>query len=973
MHYQCVWAATPSDLSNKMKTLSLPAGQANVGNSYFRMSDNKPACRTVLFPGQYLYWAVRSIDSSFRVSAWTNGAVLPPFDPAPVEPNPGWGLNNGPSIAWADLELDGNQDLIVCGFGLDLIYSSLIFQNNSGTFPGPYAPNPGYGLEFASLACADSDLDGFPEIAVSGYDGASYRLVTFDNAGGLINPAINDVQSGWGVYHSAVAWGDFDNDGDPDLAVSGWDTISSYLRVYVNQGDGTFSPIYVNPCPPSWEMSYGSLAWGDFDKDGDLDLVASGENAGSPRLGVFLNNGDGTFDMTPVEPSPGWGLTHSSVAWADFDGDGDLDLAAAGFDGAARRLKIFVGKGDGNFLASFEPIPGFGLEYPSLAWGDFDNDGDFDLGVSGYDGSVNRLGVLVNQGTGSFVPSLLEPLAGYGIIEGDLAWVDFDNDGDLDLSVAGADNQTGAALKIFRNLNPIVNNPPSAPLGLTLTHDAGFWTVSWNRAADDHTFPKRLRYQIAVGANNSSIFDVVSPVFCVEGGDADAGNVLHTTNLHPFYRTSLPISSPICVKVQAIDSSFQQSAWSPVVSDPGAAPPDMSVITSIFSPSNTAVRVDWASVSGATGYKLYRADSDSGSGATVVRRLSGLQWTDKLLVPNKRYWYAVAATNANGEGLPTPWAPVMTLSAVPQVIPGSQPGVVQIVPAFYFTNSTVIGTGGMMEYRYVLTSVSNTAPIGLGDLAWNPESTPVLNELASFEGVWYLQVLSINSNLDLGPQKRFGPFPYFLEIVQPYALWPTKSVGQPDGIDTIFISPFSPLINTLTANPVTTPKLFYIDVLEGTPAFQMTGMMNGRNTVASAPDYYTFGVTSTKPGRVRLKVTWEGSESTATEIVLFFDPGMDLKGDNDAVIWESFVDPSNGEEAVFFVNTMPGKPITLRIYDIRERRLIKEIKATGGPLTAMSYDCRTADGEILPEGTYGAVVIMADKKKELKFVVRRKK
>jgi hypothetical protein len=115
-----------------------------------------------------------------------------------------------------------------------------------------------------------------------------------------------------------MAAGDFNGDGWPDLAVS---DATLGLRILLNQGDGTLAPSATYPI--GWDVR--SIAVGDLDGDGDID-VAYADN-GAWAIGMWMNNGDGTF-ASPVLSRP---LTSSpsSVALADLNGDGHLDIAAA--------------------------------------------------------------------------------------------------------------------------------------------------------------------------------------------------------------------------------------------------------------------------------------------------------------------------------------------------------------------------------------------------------------------------------------------------------------------------------------------------------------------------------------------------------------------------------------------------------------------------------------------------------------------
>ncbi len=254
-----------------------------------------------------------------------------------------------------------------------------------------------------------------------------------------------------GVQHSAVAWVDYDNDDDLDLFISGshangsaWQMVT---RIYRNDGLNSFVDINAGLC----DADYTSVDWGDYDNDGDLDLVIAGHLyvAGNTSYisKVYRNDGNDTFtdiEATLLESSYGSG----SAAWGDYDNDGDLDILMTGLQYGPSALyvsKIFENN-NGIFSDSAAVLPGFA--YSDVDWGDYDNDGDMDLVMSGrtivsdYSSKVFR-----NDGNGLFV----ESASLIGIWYGDVAWGDYDNDGDLDILLTGGRSINSGITKVYRN------------------------------------------------------------------------------------------------------------------------------------------------------------------------------------------------------------------------------------------------------------------------------------------------------------------------------------------------------------------------------------------------------------------------------------------------------------------------------------------------------------------------------------------
>ncbi|MFC1679569.1 FG-GAP-like repeat-containing protein, partial [Elusimicrobiota bacterium] len=256
-------------------------------------------------------------------------------------------------------------------------------------------------------------------------DGAGNEDVdisTFYYTGGSWSSVWNSLET---ESTAGASWGDYDGDGDLDLVVA--NASSQANRVYRNNGDGTF----VSAWNSVEAEDTGTVSWGDFDGDGDLDL-AVGNYSQTNR--VYRNNGDGT--LTSVWNSLEGEITNS-VSWGDYDGDGDLDLAAGNM--GSQQNRVYRNNGDGTFSGTWLSLESEATN--SLSWGDYDGDGYLDL-VSGNTG-VARL--YRNNGAGILTGV-------WSSSEGEsprsLSWGDYDADGDLDLA---AGQNTGQTNRVYRN------------------------------------------------------------------------------------------------------------------------------------------------------------------------------------------------------------------------------------------------------------------------------------------------------------------------------------------------------------------------------------------------------------------------------------------------------------------------------------------------------------------------------------------
>ncbi|MBL0058663.1 MAG: VCBS repeat-containing protein [Elusimicrobia bacterium] len=326
------------------------------------------------------------------------------------------------------------------------------------------------GLQNGGVSFGDFDNDGDMDILASGVSaGTNYQLRVYPNNGnGTFDPNQIEVDgANGGLYTGGVDWGDFDGDGDLDILASGITSggaaANSQLRVYRNNGNGTFDANQIEVDGLNGGLNAGDVKWGDFDNDGDLDIAAAGLDAANARqIRVYKNNGNGTFNTTQIEvDGAGGGLQDGIVDWGDFDGDGDLDLLAQGWNGGANNSEIRVYRNNGN--GTFDPnqidvdpaagVDGYNGKH-SADWGDFDADGDLDILVEGVLGGLTtqrQLRVYQNNGNGTFNAAQIEVNGvNGGNSRGGAQWGDIDTDGDLDILVHGLTGTTAALVPELR-------------------------------------------------------------------------------------------------------------------------------------------------------------------------------------------------------------------------------------------------------------------------------------------------------------------------------------------------------------------------------------------------------------------------------------------------------------------------------------------------------------------------------------------
>ncbi len=419
-------------------------------------------------------------------------------------------------LEWGDINRDERMDLIVIG-NRDSRNSPRAFQQfyrNDGETVVLGDPNTPGGPPsvtyittltpfFSSVAQRDDSLlwdgantfgdvngDGFLDIAVTGItpDG-ELRTDIYVNAGNGTT-SMSVAQQLQGLSGASLAWGDSDNDGDLDLAMSGYDDGGmARLWIAVNDGSGL---LQVTDTGLSG-AAFGRVVWGDDDNDGDLDLLVSGVGNNQQNFVRVYRNAGGSF----VDASVGiQGALFAAADWGDYDGDGDLDVLVGG-----GQLDPFVARGIArvfqNDAGSYSQVALMDAAFHgTAAWVDFDSDGDLDALVSGAERVSGELfGLLLENESGAF--SRAQRFGG-GLF-GDVAIGDYDFDGDADFVNSGVVGAAGLFARQYRNEIPNTNTAPSVPLAPLAVPGAGQVDLSWAASSDDLTPTNGITYNVRIG------------------------------------------------------------------------------------------------------------------------------------------------------------------------------------------------------------------------------------------------------------------------------------------------------------------------------------------------------------------------------------------------------------------------------------------------------------------------------------------
>ena len=238
-----------------------------------------------------------------------------------------WG--QGRSVAWGDYDRDGHADLLLGNLKTDLV---LYRNNGDGTFTNVSVAAGLGGLQYNEAAFADYNNDSYPDIYMTDVEEKGARTDRLFRSNG--DGTFTDVTDEAGIQPlnqgRSLAWGDYNNDGYLDLFVSRGPEIQSKQTLYQNNGDGTF--VDVTDAAGLGALSNNRAAgWGDFDNDGYLDLYVV--NSGTDPVGkgpnyLYRNNQDGTFkDVASKTGVQAMAVSRGrGASWGDYDNDGFLDL-----------------------------------------------------------------------------------------------------------------------------------------------------------------------------------------------------------------------------------------------------------------------------------------------------------------------------------------------------------------------------------------------------------------------------------------------------------------------------------------------------------------------------------------------------------------------------------------------------------------------------------------------------------------------
>jgi len=479
------------------------------------------------------------------------------------------GLRGG-DLTCTDFDSDGDVDVLT--FGDDTLANiySIFYRNDSlefAEFEMPNFPN----IKEGAVDWADYNNDGLMDLALIGWSSGDNAIIsqvlTYDSGFTETNIQLPSI------YRGSIDWGDYNNDGLMDLLVVGQGNDSySNTKLFENR-DSLFFEVEM---PEVIGQSFGDASWVDYDGDGRLDFIVTGvtgqaPDTGKPETRLYRNTEEG-FKLVLEDQFVG--VYESSIDWADADNDGDPDLLLTGL---TSDLKAFTGLYINDSIS-------FHIHETSLPnvlegfakWGDYDNDSDLDILITGDTIGVAAriLNVFANDDL-----QFTKVFEAKGISQSSGAWVDFDKDGYLDIIVNGQQDDFGLFAGVYINeleedngaegtarknstaiksLKAIGGNePPSIPANLRTEIKKTKAILEWDASTDDNTLSKSLSYGVYLFKEDDLLISSMS-------NSEGARSILEQGNagLSTFFKTDELENGNYTWAVQAIDNSFVGSSFS---------------------------------------------------------------------------------------------------------------------------------------------------------------------------------------------------------------------------------------------------------------------------------------------------------------------------------------------------------------------------------------------------------------------------
>jgi hypothetical protein len=857
---------------------------------------------TALVPGATYYFAIKTTNASGTspLSSTTTAisVAAPAFDATQMNVDGlNGGLNFGDAV-WGDYDGDGLPDIAASGGDAAGVFHVRLYHNLGGGTFGP-RQELSVGLSSSSLVWGDFDGDGDKDLLATGNDNTNTRhVVVFRNNGGVFTSTVPVVPAGQGLDdNGGTDWGDYDNDGDLDVLVTGHDgTGVCHIRIYTNNGAGTFNPtpieLTVTGAVGGPGISRAQAAWGDYDKDAKIDIVVAGIDTtpiptGTNRfIRVFHNDGGGVFTEKPAAIGGAVGIENRGVSWGDYNGDGWLDILENGYDGSAnpRRLLVYTNNANGTFTgANVDTVSngGGGLTWGESALADYNNNGTQDIVIQGWDGASRELRLYRNAGAFPWNNKQFVEAPGGALYQhGALSLADMDGDGDLDILTSGNDAAGQPQLRVYKNYSSLVsvnaapNPPPDNPPPATFVFSAvgtSSATFKWTQATDNAPNPTpsvSLTYDVQVATNSLFIPPLVMPGGAFQPYPLAGGfysTVLSST--FPWSSTGgLMDDTTYYFRVRTMDSGMAMSTWSVTGTLwTGVAPSTSTLSTGSGAPGQATMT--WTS-----------AGDDASKG-----NLNGFY----------RIQYSTTSSTAWSTAVTPAGAATITMTATNQA-----PGTAE-------STSTLSGLLEGTSYYFVMWTQDAAglwSAISNQTTTYIQASPPGVSVITTTSTVPGQARISWNSAGDNGASGNLTGIYRIQYSTSPTVLWSTSTT--PTGAFTLPVSTVSQVPgsaqSTTTANTLTEGTSYYFRLWTQDDSFLWSPISNQTTTFILAAAPSTSTILGASGGANQAQVSWlsAGDDGPSGALTGFYRIQYST---SPTILWSTSTTPTGA-----FTSTVPA-------------------------------------------------------------------
>ncbi len=513
------------------------------------------------------------------------------------------------SPAVGDFNNDGRPDLVVPNYGSTPGFVgggttvSIFLGTANPAAPFSAATTVSTVTGPINVAVGDFNEDGNADIAVAGYSSASVGILLGNGSGGF---TASSFTAGVGTSPTAFALADFNGDGHIDMAVA--NNGSGNMGVLFGNGAGVFSPSATYTTGPN----PAEVLTTDLNSDGFTDLILTNNNN---QISVLLGQASGLFGAVTTYATGGTGT--NSIALADFNGDGFLDIAAS--HSSSNNVGILLGTGSGTF-GTATLVAGNGTT-SSLKTGDFNGDGKADVAVTNYTNS--NVYILPGNGNGTFGTGInYNAPSGAGSLYSVVA--DLNGDGVSDLVMA---NNTISTISTLIGIGTTTTtltssvNPTNFGQSTTLTA-----TVSPSTATGSVTF---LDGGSSIGTSTLSTGIATLSVSNLGFGPHTLTAVYagDTTNATSTSSTvTQTVRQPVVVSTSTLPAGQNGSAYSQTLAATGGAGPYTWSVTTGALPTGVTLSTGGVlsgtpTVTGTFNFTVLATDSFSATGSQALSLL----------------------------------------------------------------------------------------------------------------------------------------------------------------------------------------------------------------------------------------------------------------------------------------------------------------------------------------------------------------